>query len=41
VATPSDAIRSGADHIVMGRPIWQSRDPRGAAQAVLAELSGI
>lgn len=38
VATPSSAIADGADHIVVGRPIWQATDPRGAAQAILAEL---
>ncbi len=38
VMTPGDAIRAGADHIVVGRPIIRSDDPRGATQAVLAEL---
>ena len=38
ITTPGDAIRGGSDHIVVGRPIWQSPDPRGAAQAVLADL---
>ena len=38
VATPGQAIADGADHIVVGRPIWQAQDPRAAAQAVLAEL---
>ncbi len=41
VATPSGAIKAGADHIVMGRPIWRAEDPRAAAEAVLAELSGV
>ena len=39
VATPANAIRNGADHIVVGRPIWQSPDPKAAAEAVLAEIS--
>lgn len=39
VATPAAAIAAGADHIVVGRPIWQAGDPRAAAQAILAELS--
>jgi len=39
VATPAQAIRDGVDHIVVGRPVWQSPDPRGAAQAILAELA--
>lgn len=38
VMTPGDAIRAGADHIVVGRPINRAADPRAAAQAVLAEL---
>ena len=38
VATPAQAITDGADHIVVGRPIWQAEDPAAAARAVLAEL---
>jgi len=38
VSTPSQAISDGADHIVIGRPIWQASDPRAAVAAVLAEL---
>jgi orotidine-5'-phosphate decarboxylase len=38
VATPHQAIKDGADHIVVGRPIWQASDPSAAARAVLAEL---
>ena len=38
VATPAEAIRDGADHIVIGRPIWAAPDPRKAALAVIAEL---
>jgi orotidine-5'-phosphate decarboxylase len=41
VATPAKAISDGADHIVVGRPIWTSDDPRAAALAILDELSGI
>ncbi len=39
VATPAKAINDGADHIVVGRPIWQHQDPRAAAQMVLSELA--
>ncbi|MEP5761923.1 MAG: orotidine-5'-phosphate decarboxylase [Litoreibacter sp.] len=39
VATPAQAIRDGADHIVVGRPIWQSSNPKSAAQAVLDDLA--
>lgn len=38
IATPAQAVKDGADHIVVGRPIWQHQDPRAAAQMVLAEL---
>ncbi len=38
VATPHQAIKDGADHIVVGRPIWQAKDPGAAARAVLSEL---
>ncbi|NDW54074.1 orotidine-5'-phosphate decarboxylase [Aliiroseovarius sp. PrR006] len=41
VATPAQAIKDGADHIVVGRPIRNAPDPRAAAQAVLAELAAI
>lgn len=40
VETPTSAIAAGADHIVVGRPIWQAADPRAAAQAILAEMRG-
>lgn len=39
VATPAGAIRAGADHIVVGRPVWQAEDPRGAAQMILDEIA--
>jgi orotidine-5'-phosphate decarboxylase len=39
VATPAMAVRAGADYIVVGRPIIAARDPRAAAEAILAELS--
>ena len=38
IATPASAIAAGADHVVVGRPIWRAKDPRAAAQAVVAEL---
>lgn len=38
VMTPAEALAAGADHIVIGRPIWQAPDPRAAAEAVLASL---
>ena len=41
IATPAQAIADGADHIVVGRPVWQAKDPRAAAQAIVAELAGL
>jgi len=35
IATPEDAIRAGADFIVVGRPITASTDPGAAALAIL------
>jgi len=32
ITTPESAIRHGADHIVIGRPITQADDPRAAAE---------
>lgn len=39
VATPAQAVASGASHIVVGRPITQSDDPIAASDAIVAELS--
>ena len=41
VATPAQAVRDGADHVVVGRPVWAAPDPRAAALAILDELRGI
>jgi len=38
VATPAQAIRDGADLLVVGRPIRDAADPRAAADAVVAEI---
>jgi orotidine-5'-phosphate decarboxylase len=35
---PAEAIRAGADHIVVGRPVWAAPDPAAAARAILATL---
>ena len=39
IATPAQAIADGANHIVVGRPIWQAADPAAAARAIVAELA--
>ena len=38
VMTPAEAVAAGADHLVIGRPITQARDPVAAARAIVAEL---
>jgi orotidine-5'-phosphate decarboxylase len=37
-ATPTEAIRAGADFLVVGRPILAAADPRAAAQAIVEEI---
>ncbi len=41
VATPASAIKDGADHIVVGRPVWTADNPRQAAQAIVSELAAL
>jgi orotidine-5'-phosphate decarboxylase len=38
VATPAEAIKRGADLIVIGRPITRAKDPVAAAKAICQEL---
>lgn len=38
VATPASAIASGADRLVIGRPITRADDPAAAADAIAAEI---
>lgn len=40
VATPAQAIKDGADHVVVGRPIHRADDPAQAARNILAEIAG-
>jgi len=39
VMTPAEAIRAGASHIVVARPIVGAADRKAAAQAILAEMA--
>lgn len=41
VATPADAVRDGATHLVVGRPILAADDPVAAARAIRAEMEGV
>jgi orotidine-5'-phosphate decarboxylase len=38
VMTPAEAMRSGVDYIVVGRPILQAKDPVMAAREIVAEM---
>jgi len=39
VSTPTEAIRAGADYVVVGRPVTAARDPREAVTRILDEIS--
>lgn len=41
VATPANALRDGADHIVVGRPIYGADDPAAAAAAIVSEITAV
>jgi orotidine-5'-phosphate decarboxylase len=38
-ATPAEAIRAGADFLVVGRPILTASDPRAAVQTIVDEIA--
>src|SRR5499427_9583636 len=39
VATPGDAIRAGADYLVIGRPITRAADPKQATKDIISEIA--
>jgi orotidine-5'-phosphate decarboxylase len=38
VMAPEEAVRAGADYLVVGRPIRDARDPVAAARQLVAEI---
>ena len=38
IVTPARAVDAGADYLVVGRPVVESRDPKAAADAIVAEI---
>ena len=38
IMTPGEAIRAGADHLVIGRPITTAPDPKAVADAIVDEI---
>jgi orotidine-5'-phosphate decarboxylase len=41
VVTPEMALRAGADHIVVGRPIRDAADPRAAAESIQESVRSV
>jgi len=40
VMTPAEAVRSGSDYLVIGRPITAAADPVAVLQAIQADIAG-
>ena len=38
IMTPARAIDAGADYLVVGRPVLEARDPKAAADSIVAEI---
>ena len=38
IMTPGEAVRAGADYLVIGRPISAAKDPLAAAEAIVQEI---
>ena len=38
IMTPARAIEAGANYLVVGRPVLEAREPKAAADAIVAEI---
>jgi orotidine-5'-phosphate decarboxylase len=41
IMTPAEAVRNGADYLVIGRPISAAADPLAAAEAIIQEIMAV
>jgi len=41
VVTPGEAVKNGADYIVVGRPIRDAKDPAEAARKTAQEIESV
>ncbi len=41
IATPAEAMASGASYLVVGRPVTHAPDPAAAAQAIVEEMAAV
>lgn len=41
IATPATALKNGASHLVIGRPIRAAADPKAAVEAILKEMETV
>ena len=39
--TPAEAVKNGADYLVIGRPITKADDPKKAAMRILEEIEAV
>mgnify|MGYP002040137935 FL=1 len=39
IVTPADALKAGASHLVVARPVIRAADPAHAAETIKAEMA--
>ncbi len=40
IATPTEAVKSGSDYLVVGRPVYEAEDPAAVVRTIMAEVAG-